>query len=68
MSYEQRITHKDNKTSKISFNEMIIVPIAFSKCVSVCITRMELHRSFKMLLDKKNTATTQKNLRSKHTQ
>ena len=30
MSYEQRITHKDNKTSKTLFNEMIIVPIAFS--------------------------------------
>ena len=39
---------------------MIIVPIAFSKCVVVYITRMELHRSFKMLLNKENTAITQK--------
>ena len=67
MSYEQRITHKNNKTSKMSFNTMIIVPIAFSNIYYFCITRMELHSAFKMLLNKENTAITQKDLRSKHT-
>ena len=68
MSYEQRVTHKDNKTSKTLFNTLIIVPIAFSIISAHCITRRELQSAFKMLLMKENTVITLKDLRSKHAQ
>ena len=61
------MTHKDNKTSEM-FNRMIIVHIAFSIISAHCITRMELHSVFKMLLNKENTVITEKDLRSKHMQ
>ena len=69
MSFEQRMTHKNNKTFKTSFNMKIFVSIAFSQFISArCITRMELHSAFKMLLMKENAVITQKDLRSKHMQ
>ena len=52
MSYEQRMTHKDNKTSK-TFNMVIIVEFSFIS--AHCITRSELHSAFKMLLRKGDT-------------
>ena len=54
MSYEQFMTHKDNKTSKMLFNFMIIVPTVFQVISAHCINRGELHSAFKMLSRKKN--------------
>ena len=69
MSYEQRMSHKDNKPSKTLFNIIIIiVPIAFSIISAHCINRKEIHSAFKMLLRKENTMITQKDLRTKHRQ
>ena len=55
MSYEQRMPHKDNKISKMLFNGIIIVPMAFLVISAHCITRGELHSAFKMLSRKNNT-------------
>ena len=55
MSYEQRMTHKDNKTSQTLLNRMIILPIKFLLISAHCITRKELHSTFKMLSRKENT-------------